>query len=124
MAAAPVKTERELTGVVLERLNRVLEDNDFLITPTVATVAPPIGALQGRGALWTLNAVAGWVPYNGVWNLTGQPALAVPAGFTDDGLPLSVQIVSRPGQEGPLLALAAQLEQARPWAQQRPPGFS
>jgi len=112
--------EQELTA----RLNRVLEENDFLITPAVAALPPAIGALQGRGALWTLNAVAGWVPYNGVWNLTGQPAVSVPAGFSPEGLPLAVQIVARPGQEGPLLALAAQLEAARPWAERTPPGFS
>jgi amidase len=74
--------------------------------------------------LWTLNAVAGWVPYNGVWNLTGQPAVSVPAGFSEEGLPLAVQIVSRAGQEGPLLALCAQLEAQRPWADRVPPGFS
>ncbi len=112
--------EEDLTA----RLGAVLEQNDFLITPAVARLAPPIGALQGRGALWTLNAVAGWVPYNGVWNLTGQPAVSVPAGFSAEGLPLAVQIVSRPGQEGPLLSLCAQLEAARPWADRLPPGFA
>jgi amidase len=106
------------------RLNLLFEDHDFLITPAVGAMAPRVGALQGRGALWTLNAVAGWVPYNGVWNLTGQPAASVPAGFSAEGLPLSVQIVSPPGREGPLLALAAQLEAARPWADRLPPDFA
>jgi amidase len=110
-------------AAVTARLNRVFDDFDFLITPATAAPPPPIGALQGRGALWTLNAVAGWVPYNGVWNLTGQPAIAVPAGLSPEGLPLSVQIVSPPGREGPLLALAAQLEAERPWAERHPPGF-
>ena len=117
--------ERSLAGeaAVSARINRLFDDFDFLITPAVATLAPPIGALQGRGALLTLNTVAGWVPYNGVWNLTGQPALAVPAGISAEGLPLSVQIVSPPGREGPLLALAAQIEAERPWVDRRPPGF-
>jgi amidase len=110
-------------AAVTARINRIFEDFDFLITPATAALAPPIGALQGRGALMTLNAVAGWVPYNGVWNLTGQPAIAVPAGLSPEGLPLSVQIVSPPGREGPLLALAAQLEAERPWAERHPPGF-
>jgi amidase len=110
-------------AAVTARINRVLDEFDFLITPAVAALAPPIGALQGRGALMTLNTVAGWVPYNGVWNLTGQPAIAVPAGLSPEGLPLSVQIVAPPGQEGPLLALASQLELERPWAERRPPGF-
>jgi amidase len=102
----------------------VLAEHDLLITPTAASPPPRIGQLQGRGALWTLNAVAGMVPYNGVWNLTGQPAASVPAGFGADGLPRGVQLVARPGQETTILSLAAQLEAERPWAQQRPPGFS
>ena len=109
---------------IRERLNKVLEEFDFLITPAVGTLAPPVGALQGRGALWTLNTVAGWVPYNAVWNLTGQPAISVPAGFSAEGLPLAVQIVARPCEEGRLLALAAQLEAERPWADRLPAGFA
>jgi amidase len=64
------------------------------------------------------------VPYNGVWNVTGQPAAAVPAGLGADGLPRAVQVVGRPGEEATLLSLAAQLEAERPWAQRRPPGFA
>ena len=45
----------------------------------------------------------------------------MPAGFTDDGLPLSVQLVGRPNDEATLLSLAAQLEAERPWADRRPP---
>jgi amidase len=118
--------ERSLAGEaeLTRRLNVVLEDNHVLLTPSTATPPPRIGRLQGRGALWTLNAVAGWVPYNGVWNVTGQPAASVPAGFGADGLPRGVQLVGRAGDEATLLSLAAQLEAARPWAQQRPPEFS
>jgi amidase len=106
------------------RLGSVLEDHDVLVTPSTAAPPPRIGALHGRGALWTLNAVAGWVPYNGVWNATGQPAASVPAGFGSDGLPRGVQIVGRPNDEGTLLALAAQIESVRPWAPLRPLAFS
>ena len=59
--------------------------------------------------------------YTAVWNVTGQPAAAVPAGFDAEGLPMAVQFVARPDDEPTLFALAAQLEQARPWAQRRPP---
>jgi len=106
------------------RLNRVFDDHDVLLTPATAAPPPRIGQLQGRGALWTLNTVGGWVPYNGVWNVTGQPAASVPAGFGSDGLPRAVQIVGRPGDESTLLSLAGQLEAERPWAQQRPPELS
>ncbi|HWD11495.1 MAG TPA: amidase [Solirubrobacteraceae bacterium] len=106
------------------RLNRVLAEHDVLITPATASPPPRIGQLQGRGALWTLNAVAAMVPYNGVWNVTGQPAASVPAGFGADGLPRAVQLVAGPGEETTLLSLAAQIESARPWEQLRPPGFA
>jgi amidase len=103
------------------RLNRVFDDHDVLITPATATPPPAIGRLQGRGALWTLNAVAGMVPYNGVWNVTGQPAASVPAGFGADGLPRAVQMVAPANDETTLLSLAGQIEAERPWAQRRPP---
>jgi amidase len=106
------------------RLNSVLEQHDVLLTPATATAPPRIGGLEGRGALWTLNAVAGMVPYNGMWNVTGQPAASVPAGLAPDGLPRAVQLVARPDEEGTLFSLAAQIEAERPWATQRPALFS
>ena len=105
------------------RTARVFERHDVLLTPATASPPPRIGRLQGRGALWTLNVVAGMVPYNGVWNVTGQPAASVPAGFGSDGLPRGVQIVGRPHDEATVLTLAAQLESERQWSAQRPPGF-
>jgi amidase len=52
--------------------------------------------------------------------VTGQPAASVPAGFTDNGLPLAVQLIGRPHDETTLLSLSAQLEAERPWADRRP----
>ena len=56
-----------------------------------------------------------------LWMVAGQPALSIPAGMSADGLPLSVQLVGRPGAEDLLYALAGQIEAARPWAQLKPP---
>jgi amidase len=58
--------------------------------------------------------------FAGIWNHTGQPAAAVPMGFTDEGLPRSVQIVVPPNREDLALSLAAQIEAERPWADRRP----
>jgi amidase len=118
--------ERSLAAetALTARLNQVFEDHDLLLTPATASPPPRIGQLQGRGAVWTLNAVAGMVPYNGVWNVTGQPAASIPAGFGADGLPRAVQLVGRAGDETRILSLAAQLERERPWAERRPPGFA
>jgi amidase len=122
----PALMQRALAGEpqLARRIGAVLERNDVLVTPATASPPPRIGALQGRGALWTLNTVAGWVPYNGVWNATGQPAASVPAGFGADGLPRAVQIVGRPNDEATLLSLAAQIESESRWSEKRPPAFS
>jgi amidase len=69
----------------------------------------------------TFNGSGPYVTYTAVWNYLGQPAAAVPAGFDEDGLPTAVQIAAPLNGETTLLSLAAQLEQARPWADHRPP---
>jgi amidase len=59
-------------------------------------------------------------PFGGAWNYTGQPAAAIPAGFTASGLPRSVMVAARPNDEPTLISLAAQLEAERPWADRHP----
>jgi amidase len=71
--------------------------------------------------LWTLNGSARMIAFTALWNQTGQPAAAVPAGWTAGGLPLTVQLVGRPNDEDTLLSLAAQLEAERAGADRRPP---
>jgi amidase len=105
------------------RLVATWSDLDVLLTPTVAQPPLPIGALapkDGEPAFqWLLNA-AGWVPFTPVWNVTGQPAISLPLVQSSEGLPIGVQLVGPPAGEELLLSLAAQLEQARPWAARRP----
>ena len=110
-AAAPALTAR---------IGRVFEGADVILTPGPAKPPFQVGALQGRSATWTLNAMLDRVPYYATWNATGQPAASVPAGFDGDGLPLAIQFVGRPDDEATLLGLAAQLEPAHPWAHRRP----
>ena len=62
-----------------------------------------------------------FAPYTALFNVTGQPAISVPFGFGEDGLPTAVQLVGQPLGEDTLLQVAAQIEAARPWAHQRPP---
>jgi amidase len=118
---ALVARARAHEAATAERLNRVLQDHDVLLTPGTAQLPLPIGRYEGRGALWTFNGVARYTPYTPAWNVTGQPAASLPAGFTPEGVPLAVQLVGRPRDEATLLALSAQLEAARPWADRRPP---
>jgi amidase len=121
LAPALLKRSLDAEAEFARRLNTVFDDHDVLITPATATPPPRIGRLNGRGALWTLNDVAAMVPYNGVWNVTGQPAASVPAGLGSDGLPRAVQFVGRFDDEATLLSLAAQVEAERPWAHRRAP---
>ncbi len=106
------------------RLNRALVDNDVLLTPVTPAPPPRIGACEGRGWLWTATFASATVPYAACWNVTGQPACSVPAGLSADGLPRAVQLVARPDGEATIMALAAQIEAQRPWAQLRPARFS
>ena len=104
-----------------QRINRIFEDHDVFVTPTFARPAVPAGKWEGKGALVTFNGVARFVPFTAPFNHTGQPAAAIPAGFSRAGLPLSVQVVGRPGDEATLLSLGAQLEAQSGWPDRRPP---
>ena len=112
-----LQAERRLA----ERVSTLFADHDVLLTPVLSEPAVPAGIMEGRGAAATYLWSSSWVPFNVLWNSTGQPAASVPAGFSANGLPLAVQIVGRPHDESTLLSLAAQLEEARPWSGRRPP---
>jgi amidase len=121
---ALVAWTRQREAQIAARYNKGFEAHDVLLTPVTPAPPPRIGACEGRGWLWTSTVAAAVVPYCTPWNLIGQPACAVPAGFGADGLPRSVQLVCRPNDEATLLTLAAQIEAQRPWAAVHPPGFS
>jgi amidase len=115
--AAIRKAETTLTQRVLS----IFDDVDVVITPGTASGPSRIGAYQRRGAVSTLTLVGQRVPFQAVFNGTGQPAAIVPWGLDEDGVPTSIQLVGRPFDEATLLSLGAQIEKARPWAQRRPP---
>lgn len=94
-------------------INSVFDHADVVLTPLCASPAPRLDDCPSSGAIRSLKAAntSAWlVP----WNLTGQPAIAVPVGLDDDGLPTAVQLVGRPHDERTLLSLAAQIEHGRP----------
>jgi amidase len=99
---------------------------DLLMTPTLGEPPPPLGSFEfdpdePEGFLRRGIPTAGFTAY---WNATGQPAISLPLHWSEDGLPIGVQVVAAYGDEGLLLRVAAQLEQARPWAQRTPPVFA
>lgn len=126
------------------RLTTYFESYDLLLTPTLATPPPRIGefdlpaSLQRAADVLLKTRTArvlrftnivddmvdknlGWVPYTQLANITGRPAISLPLHWTPDGLPLGVQFVAPLAGEGLLLKLAAQLEEALPWADRRAP---
>jgi len=93
---------------------------DLVLMPTTPSAAAPIGQLNGVGALAATRKASGTASFTSMWNVCGNPAAALPAGFTPAGLPLSVQVVGPTDGEPLILALCAELERARPWAHRRP----
>jgi amidase len=111
---------RKAEAALTQRVLSIFDDVDVVITPGTASGPSRIGAYQRRGAVTTLALVSQRVPFQAMFNGTGQPAAAVPWGFDADGVPTSIQLVGRPFDEATLLSLAAQIEKARPWAHHRP----
>ncbi|MCA9695834.1 MAG: amidase [Myxococcales bacterium] len=134
---------RRLDAAAREVL-RFFDRYDALLTPTLGMLPPPHYALQARGLEARLqravarmrltpvlklprliemavNRAYNFTPNTSVFNVTGQPAMSVPLHWTAEGAPVGVQAVGRFGEDARLLQLAAALEQARPWADRRPP---
>ena len=125
--AAAVPSHAYLAAVAaLQRLARrvvaFFAGYDVLLTPTLARSPLPIGDLHGCGPepLDDLRRSGTFAPFTALFNVTGQPAISVPAGSGDDGLPTAVQLVGRPLAEETLLQVAAQLESAHPWTAAAP----
>ena len=100
---------------VSAKANRVFQDIDVLLTPSIAHRPPRVGVLDGRGSLASSLLAMPAIAYAALWNVAGNPAASVPCGVAEDGLPVGIQLVGRTDDETTLLSLSAQLEQARPW---------
>jgi len=102
---------------------RFFLDHDLWLTPTLAEPPLPLGAFEPApgNPLQGFARAAAFVPFTPIFNVTGQPAMSVPLYWNREGLPVGAHFVGRFGDEATLFRLAAQLEQARPWADRRPP---
>jgi amidase len=102
------------------RIGELFRHHDVLLTPT--TARPPVKAAQweGLGAPRTLLEMALVYPFTGIWNMTGQPAISVPAPPASNGLPIGAQLIAPRDGEATLLALTAQLERELGWPARRP----
>jgi amidase len=114
-ARRPVIERAIRRGEALARkVDRLFHDCDLLLTPTIAPRPPRVGVLDGVGSVRALLRSRPMAAYTGLWNVTGHPAAALPAGIGTDGLPLSVQLIGPANGETTILPVAAQLEAARP----------
>jgi amidase len=104
-----------------QRVQLELAPFDVFLTPTLTQLPRPVG-------YWDLNEpdvdtyIAKWTDaaFLFPFNFSGLPAMSVPAAWTDDEIPIGVQLVGRYGDEATILRLSAELEQARPWIDRRP----
>ena len=98
-------------------------DFDLLLTPTIPQAPPPLGLWEAPPdnplhGLAMSSAIVGFVA---PFNVSGQPAVSLPLHWNEHGLPIGVQLVAAYGREDTLIRISSQLEEARPWADRRPP---
>ena len=103
------------------RINAIFDDHDVVLTPQMSHLPRPAGRYQGKGVVGSINTATPTAAFTTVWNVTGQPAMSVPAPEPHESLPLAVQLVGRPNDEATLISLAAQLEAEVRWPERRPP---
>lgn len=96
---------------------------NLLVTPTLGEPPPPLGSFRpapGNPLAGAFRAVP-FAPFTYQFNVTGQPAISLPLSWNGEGMPIGVQLAAAYGREDLLIRVASQLEQARPWAERRPP---
>lgn len=101
-------------------VGRLFADVDVLVTPTVATTVPEHGFLDTSRpeTLWERGPLlSGWTS---PFNVTGMPAVSLPAGRDETGMPLGAQLVAPLGDDALLISLAARIEDVAPWPHRAP----
>jgi aspartyl-tRNA(Asn)/glutamyl-tRNA(Gln) amidotransferase subunit A len=126
-----VQMGQSFSGVDLQKANHerkefwdsirpFFEKYELLLTPTLAVPPFDVESMGPRHIDGVKVSPTGWLNFTFPFNLTGQPAATVPAGWTDDGLPIGLQIIGRRHDDVTVLRAAAAFEEAAPWAQRRP----
>jgi len=95
---------------------------DLLLTPTIAELPPTLGQFASTPESPLAGLFRSTIPaaFTAPFNITGQPAISLPLHISEEGLPMGMQLVAAPAREDLLIAVAAQLEAAHPWADRRP----
>jgi amidase len=115
LAKTVLPVARRLETRFQRRIGSLFQHSDVLIAPTSATAALPIGKTSGLSSRATQQIISGACPYAWPWNVLGWPGVSVPAGLTEEGLPIGIQLLGPANSEATLLSLAAQLERVERW---------
>jgi Asp-tRNA(Asn)/Glu-tRNA(Gln) amidotransferase A subunit family amidase len=105
-----------------EKMRVFFEQYDLLLTPALPCAAFDVGL--NMPPQHADRSIVSWVYYTYPFNLTGQPAASIPAGFTRGGLPVGLQMAARINHEVDIFRAAAAFEAVRPWADRKPPEFT
>jgi amidase len=106
--------------IIARRIVAFFDSIDVLVLPTYMHPTIQVGEWADLSPEETLQKIIHWVAPCPPFNASGQPAIGLPAGFDANGLPIGIQLIGRPAAEATIIALAAQLEAAKPWSQHRP----
>jgi len=124
MSAADYIAAQSLNNQLARGLASWWEDGfDLLLTPTCAAPPPALGSFEAtrENPMQGMIAALPYTVFTSPFNVSGQPAISLPLFWSDDGLPIGIQLVAAYGREDLLIRVAAQLEQAEPWKHRRPP---
>ena len=117
---AAVAQALHVVTMVKRRFEDLLDDYDLIMSPTMPTVAFPVGQppkeVDGKG----LPPHLGYIPFTFPINMSGQTAASIPCGFSD-GMPVGLHVIGKAGDEATVLRASAAYEEAHPWAAARPP---
>jgi aspartyl-tRNA(Asn)/glutamyl-tRNA(Gln) amidotransferase subunit A len=115
-SAAEWQRASDRRSVLFRAVQRLFDNYDVIVTPTMN--APPVG-LDAGGSIES-EMYAEWAGYLYPFNLTGNPALSVPCGFTAGGLPVGLQLVGAYHDEQRLIDVALAIERLGGWSERRP----
>jgi amidase len=111
---------RRAERLAARRTGRIFDTADVVLAPTSAQPPPDVHAFDKLGGIGTDRSMIARCPVTWPWNVLGWPSINIPAGFTNEGLPIGVQLMGPANSEPLLVALAAQLESVNEWAAKQP----
>ena len=121
ISAAEYLRAQQARSIFDQQGRRLLDEVDLLAGPTEPVTAPEILASKVMAGEQEVGVVGALTQYTRPYNINGFPAISVPCGFSDDGMPIGLQLAGRPFDEMTVLRAAHAYEQANDWHTRRPP---